>query len=180
MNVYYLVARNTLDEIVWEKLKKKLEVVGEAVDGQGGVLSAEKVEAETSPTEVEKGSLMSEIMQSISDITNRKRRRDFNVQEEPEAPKKRGRKALVLKSTEPVPPDEWDDAGSRYQPQDSSYSSRGSVEENAVDYDEENGGGDYYEEPVYQHERATTVKALPQGGDGKSKLDRFSFPKKKK
>ena len=211
MNVYYLVARNTLDEVVWEKLKKKLEVVGEAVDGEGGVLSASAVEAETSPTEVKPNSFLSEIMDSLTgNLGPRKRRRDKEeTQEEPkEVPRKRVRKREQPKAQNP---EEFDEPGvADYQPPQpkdpsgdfvgSGYSSRRSVtrespssatrnEEQWEGGGEEGTDGQYYEEnnnnydegweEPYQ-ERATTVPALPQGGDGKSKLDRFSFPKPKK
>ncbi len=65
VSIYYLVARNTIDEIVWEKLKKKLEVVGEAVDGKVEKMKTNEIEAEAPPPEVMEDTFLSEIMESV-------------------------------------------------------------------------------------------------------------------
>lgn len=65
MSIYYLVARNTIDEIVWEKLKRKLEIVGEAVDGKVENMKTTKIEAEGPPPEVMEDTFLAEIMESV-------------------------------------------------------------------------------------------------------------------
>ena len=168
-----------MDEVVWEKLKKKLEIVGQAVDGEGGVLSASAVEAETSPTEVQKDSLLSEIMQSIGDMTNRKRKRDFKEDPGEETPKKRGprQKREVPK----VASDDPSVSVTLYQPKPKPNtnfigqgpSSRRSVTSHSAFVEDEREE----EVIILEPETLPSVPALPPGGDGRSKLDCFTFPK---
>jgi SWI/SNF-related matrix-associated actin-dependent regulator 1 of chromatin subfamily A len=43
VNCHYLVAENTLDEILYRKLESKLSTVGQMIDGQRHKLSAEVI-----------------------------------------------------------------------------------------------------------------------------------------
>jgi hypothetical protein len=33
VNIYYLIAKNTIDQIIWKKISEKLETIGETLDG---------------------------------------------------------------------------------------------------------------------------------------------------
>ena len=35
VNVHFLLAKDTIDEIIWNSIEKKLNVVGNALDGKG-------------------------------------------------------------------------------------------------------------------------------------------------
>eukprot|EP01105_Mastigella_eilhardi_P002824 TRINITY_DN1363_c0_g2_i4.p2 TRINITY_DN1363_c0_g2~~TRINITY_DN1363_c0_g2_i4.p2 ORF type:complete len:427 (-),score=134.13 TRINITY_DN1363_c0_g2_i4:47-1327(-) len=44
VTIQYLLARNTVDEMIWDLVERKLDVVGHAIDGTGDVQEAEEVE----------------------------------------------------------------------------------------------------------------------------------------